>query len=49
MSENELTLSIRRKMQKGDYEKIMNQTMNYENTDYDLNNLTTDQINLRDI
>jgi hypothetical protein len=42
MSENELTLSIRRKMQKGAYENIMNQTMNYENNDYDLNNLTTD-------
>lgn len=36
-------------MQRGGYENIMNQTVNYDNNDYDLNNLTADQINLRDI
>jgi hypothetical protein len=41
-SENDLTLSNRRKMQRGGFENIMNQTVNYDNTDYDLNNLTAD-------
>ena len=35
-------LSNKRKFQRGGYDNIMNQTVNYDNIDYDLNNLTAD-------